>query len=187
VHVAEQYFVAEDGGILRDYFCESVFKTVMEIAKPLLDNPKSEKLRMESFWAGNIALSRFLMKGIHSSGDWSTHTIEHQFSAINDMPHGAGLAIVFPAWLEVVSAKKPNKVTSFFKNVFNISSISEGIKQLRIFFESLNVPTYLSDDSIKEDDISKIVENSIRNKTLGNYVKLNKDDVKNIIKICLRL
>ncbi len=187
VHVAEQYFVNEDGGVLRDYFCESVFKTVIKIAKPLLNNPKSEELRMESFWAGNIALSRFLMKGIKSSGDWATHSIEHQFSAINDMPHGAGLAIVFPAWLEIVAQKEPEKVLKFSKNIFNVDSVQDGIIKLRSFFESLNVPTYLLNDSIKSDDIKKIVDNSVRNEYLGDYVKLSKSDIESIVKISLKL
>ena len=185
VHVAEQYFVNEDGGVLRDYFCESVFKTVLDIAEPLLENLQSEDLRMESFRAGNIALSRFLMKGIKSSGDWATHSIEHQFSAINDMPHGAGLAVVFPAWLEIVAQKQPEKVLKFFKNVFNTDNITDGIKKLRNFFESLNVPTYLTDGSIKKENIKKIVENSVRNDFLGNYARLTRSDVEKIVKISL--
>jgi len=186
-HVSEQYFVDEEGGVLRDYFCESVFKTILDISLPLLENLGSQSLRMESFWAGNIGLSRFLMKGINSGGDWATHSIEHQFSAINDMPHGAGLAVILPAWLEVVSKKKPEKVLKFINNIFNKNNIDEGIKALRSFFESLGVPTYITDASITQKDIERIVDNSVRNEYLGNYVKLSKEDVESIVKISLKI
>ena len=147
VHVAEQYFSLEDGGVLRDRFCEAVFLTTIDISLKLIDNLQDEELRMESLWAGNIALSRFLMKGLSSSGDWATHAIEHQISAINDIAHGAGLAIVFPAWLEVVGRKKPEKILKYGKTLFKKDSLKDIVKATRDFFESLGVKTYIDDNS----------------------------------------
>ncbi len=184
LHICEQYF-HNDYTPIQDGISEGLLRAIIEIGKKLLESPNDKNLRGASLWAGNIALSGFLAKGT-SDGDWSSHSIEHEISAINDIAHGAGLAIIFPAWLEFVSKKNPTKVEKFGKYVFQTESIKTTIEAVRDFFESISVSTYITDNSIKISDFNKIATQATKFGDIGSYVKLNCDDIKEILKIAIK-
>ncbi|MBN2693452.1 iron-containing alcohol dehydrogenase [bacterium] len=184
LHICEQYFHNEYTPI-QDGISEGLLRGVIEIGKGLLQSPNDKNLRAASLWAGNIALSGFLAKGVNG-GDWSSHSIEHEISAINDIAHGAGLAVIFPAWLEYVSKKNPKKIEQFGKYVFEMDSIESTIKAVRDFFESLSVSTFITDNSIKISDFDKIATQATKFGDIGGYVKLKKDDIKEILKIAIK-
>lgn len=186
LHTTETYFVNDEFINLQEKFAEGLLKAVIEIGPKLVNDLTNEKLRKQSFWCGNVALSGFLSKGT-SGGDWVCHAIEHEFSAINDMAHGAGLAIVFPAWLTVVGKHNPKKVLRYSKEIFNVDTIEEGVAKTREFFESLGVETYLTDNSIKKEQFDHIINKLFAfSGVVGNYVKLTKEDIRDILNIAIK-
>ena len=120
--------------------------------------------------------------------DWNCHSIEHILSGIYDIPHGAGLAILFPSWMKYVYKNAPEKFKRYAINIWDISPIGktdeeialDGINKTKDYFSKIGAPISLSDVGIPEEDIEKIVEMyNIKGK--GSYMKLNKDDVRNIL------
>ena len=97
-HVFEQYFHVTPNTPLQDRMCDSVLRTVMETAPKLLEDLHSYPHRETILYCGTIALNKMLSMG--TPGDWATHNIEHAVSAVYDIPHGGGLAILFPHWMK---------------------------------------------------------------------------------------
>ncbi|MGL4819791.1 MAG: iron-containing alcohol dehydrogenase, partial [Bacilli bacterium] len=118
-HALEQYFHAGGHTPLTDRMTEGLLQTVMEAAPIVLDNPNDADARETLLYAGTLALNGTLAPGI-GGGDWSTHRLEHAVSALYDIPHAGGLAILFPAWLRFVSQKRPERVAELGWRVFGI-------------------------------------------------------------------
>ena len=97
-HVFEHYFHLEENTLLQDRMCESLLLTVIETAPKLLDDLENYDYRESILYCGTMALNGMLSMGY--SGDWATHDIEHAVSAVYDIPHGGGLAILFPNWMK---------------------------------------------------------------------------------------
>lgn len=116
--------------------------------------------------------------------------IEHAVSAVHDIPHGGGLAILFPNWMEFVASKRPEKVAQLGIRVFGIDAkakndsdvAAETIQKLREFWTSLGAPEKLSDYGIDDTEIGTMLERAMVAETLGSYVPLNKNDVETILR-----
>ena len=102
-HVMERYFTSVKNVELTDRLCEATLKTVINNAPILMKEPKNYDARAEIMWAGSIAHNDLL--GTGRQGDFMSHMIEHELSGIYDIAHGAGLSIVFPAWMKYVYKK----------------------------------------------------------------------------------
>lgn len=119
--------------------------------------------------------------------------IEHELSAFNDVAHGAGLAIIFPAWMKYVYKHDVMRFVQYANRVWNVEqefhnvekTALEGILKLESFYKSIGLPTRLSEISINESHFNKIAENCRRfdGDTVGNFIKLKKEDIINILKI----
>ena len=128
-----------------------------------------------------------------SGGDWSNHAIEHSLSAIYDIAHGSGLAIIFPAWMRYVYKEDISKFARFASKVFGIDISDEekaalaGIKHLKDWYKSLGLPVALSDANIPAEGIEKVVEKVKPSfgRPLGRLKKLNKEDVIEILRSCV--
>ena len=137
--------------------------------------------------------STFALNGVLSMGvktDWATHMIEHAVSAVYDIPHGGGLAILFPSWMSFVSEQKPEKVAQLGKNVFDLDATGktdaelakETIAALQEFWTSIGAPTKLADFDIDDAQLDLMAERSMVAEKIGSYVPLSKEDVKEILK-----
>lgn len=187
-HVMERYFTNEKNVEFTDRLCEATMKTIIKQVKIVLLDPTNYSARAELMWAGTIAHNGLL--GTGRLEDWASHGIEHELSGIYDIAHGAGLAIIFPAWMQYVYKHDINRFVQFAHNVFNIdidfSNLEmvalEGIKKLKAFFKEIGLPTSLKevniDDSRFEEMATKATE-----RPLGNFVRLEKEDVINILRI----
>lgn len=96
-HVFEQYFHHVTNTPVQDSFCETILRTVIETAPRLLEDLQNLEERATILYSGTMALNGVLRMGI--LGDWATHNMEHAVSAVHDIPHGGGLAILFPNWM----------------------------------------------------------------------------------------
>lgn len=185
-HVMERYFTLEPNVELTDRLCEGTLKTVINNVPKVLENPENYDARAEIMWAGTIAHNDLLTTG--RIADWASHAIEHELSAINDVAHGAGLAIIFPAWMKCVYKKDVQRFAQFAVRVWNVEqsfddeeqTALEGIKRTKEFFKSIGMPVSLKEIGITKKDFKGISEKCIN---AGNFVKLKEDDVMNILKI----
>lgn len=190
-HVFEQYFHNVDNTPLQDRMCESVLRTVMEAAPKLLDDLENYELRETILYCGTIALNGMLSMGYR--GDWATHNIEHAVSAVYDIPHAGGLAIIFPNWMKHNLHVNPKRFKQLAVNVFDVNPEGktdeevalEGIERLREFWTNLGAPSRLSDYNIDDSNLELMAEKAAINGPFGNFNKLEKEDVLAILRASL--
>ena len=193
VHVMERYFTLTPNVELTDRLCEAVMKTMINNAPVVLADPKNYAARSEIMWAGSVAHNNSLNTG--RVGDWASHMIEHELSAINDIAHGAGLAILVPNWMTYVCRKDVQRFVQFAVRVFNVeqdfhdpeATARKGIAALRAFFTSIGMPATLSEVGIGEDKFQGIAEKTKKfdaaKGTVGNFLPLANKDIVEILKL----
>lgn len=191
-HLMERYFVNEELVDLTDRLIEGAMQNIMKFAPLAIKNPENYDIRAEVMWVGTVAHNNLLDTG--RGGDWASHGIEHELSGIYDIAHGAGLAIVFPAWLKYVKTVNPFKLVQFGKRVFGITdksddeTIDTAIERLEEFFHSINLPTKLSDINIDNTHFDEMAEKAVgknTDTTIGSYVKLDFNAVREIYQLSL--
>ncbi|WHX87362.1 iron-containing alcohol dehydrogenase [Bacillus paralicheniformis] len=193
-HVFEQYFHNVKNTPLQDRMCFSVLQTVIETAPKLLEDLQNYEHRETILYAGTIALNGTLQMGYF--GDWASHTMEHAVSAVYDIPHAGGLAILFPNWMRYTSDTNVSRFKALMLNMFDIDTEGktdkdialEGIDKLSAFWTSLGAPSRLADYGIGEeklDLIADIAAKEIEHGGFANFQKLNKDDVLAILRASL--
>jgi len=188
-HVLERYFTNEKHVELTDRLSEAVLKTVISNTPKALDFPEDYNARAEIMISSTIAHNNLLDMGRET--DWASHGIEHELSGIYDITHGAGLAIIFPAWMKYVYKTNMDRFVQYAVRVWNVdmnfndpeSVILEGIKRTEEFFTSIDMPTRLSQADIDGEKFEEMAAKATENGTLGNFVKLTKEDIVNIYKL----
>lgn len=192
-HIMERYFTDTRNVELTDRLCEATFKTIVRNIPLALRKPDDYNSRAEIMWAGTVAHNNLLNTG--RLGDWGSHDIEHEISAIYDIAHGAGLAIVFPAWMKYVYKRNINRFAQYAQRIWNIDDnlfdledvALRGIAALENYFNSIGLPTRLSHVNIDETHLEEMADKCTASdtKTVGAVMKLNKNDVLNILKLAL--
>lgn len=189
-HVLELYFDGTQNVQILDELSEGIVRTVMDSTNILMKNPTDYDARANLVWSATLALNGINGTG-RSGGDWSSHAIEHSLSALYDIAHGSGLAIVMPAWMKYVHREDVKKFARFANRVFGIDesdrekAATMGIERLKDWYKSIGLPVSLSDVNISAEDIDKIVENAAARAPFGKLKKLQRSDVKEILKLCL--
>lgn len=190
-HVMERYFTNTEGVGLIDRLCESVMRTVAANAPKVIEEPENYDARAQLMWGSTLAHNDLL--GTGREEDWASHRIEHELSGIYDIAHGAGLAIIFPAWMKYVYQHDVPRFAQFADRVWgvetNYSSLEEtalkGIARTESFFSKLGLPTHLSDVDIDDSRVEEMAEKRTKDGPVGNFVELDKDDVLEIYKMAL--
>lgn len=190
-HVFETYFHPETHAPLQDRFCESLLSTVIETAPKLLEDLEDYEHRATILYAGNLALNGSL--GVGYSGDWATHNIEHAVSAVYDIPHAGGLAILFPNWMKHVLHENVARFKQVAVRVFHVDpegktdeeAALEGIERLRSFWSSLGAPTNLSDYGIDDSQLEVMADKAMSRGEFGRFKVLNREDVLAILRASL--
>lgn len=190
-HIMERYFSPSVEVETTDRIAEGVLMAIIEEAPKVMARPDDYQARANIMWAGTLAHN-----GICGTGrieDWSSHAIEHEISALYDVTHGAGLAVIFPAWMKYASRTKPGKIAAFARRVFavdiadDLEAASEGIERLKRFFRSLGLPVTFGELGIDNPDIETMVRKLHENKgrTFGGYIKLSAEDTAEIYRLAL--
>lgn len=189
-HLMERYFTNTLNVELMDRLIEGTLKTVINNAPLVLEKSGYYDAWAEMMWAGTVAHNNLLNTG--RTGDWASHDIEHEISAIYDVAHGAGLSVVFPAWMKYVCQHDLKRFAQYAARVWNVDysywsperTALEGIYRLENFYRSLGLPVTLSEMKITDDRLMEMAEKSTTGGYLpGNFVKLGKMDVFNILKL----
>lgn len=190
-HVFEQYFHDATNTPITDEMCEGVLRTVIKVAPKLINDLENYQLRESILLAGTIALNGFLSMG--SRGDWATHNIEHAVSAIYDIPHGGGLAILFPNWMRFNVKVNPERFAQLATRVFYVNQEEktteevalEGINRLSEFWTSIGAPNRLADYDIDNSHFNELVDKTLFNGPFGKFNQLQAEDVRKILEMSL--
>jgi alcohol dehydrogenase YqhD (iron-dependent ADH family) len=190
-HVFETYFHPDTNTLLQDEFCEGLLRTVIETAPKLINDLESYDHRETILLAGTMALNGVLSMGVR--GDWATHNIEHAVSAVYDIPHGGGLAILFPHWMKYNMHHDLARFKRLAVKVFNVDPTGksdeqvaeEGIAALRTFWDTIGAPSRLADYDIDDSKLELMADKAVRFGSFGNFAKLEKEDVMEIYRRAL--
>lgn len=190
-HVLEHYFHTDGNTPVQDGFCETLLRTVIETAPKLIEDLNNYELRETIMYCGTMALNGMVSMGF--AGDWATHNIEHAVSAVYDIPHGGGLAILFPQWMKYNIDTNPARFRKLAVNVFGVDPAGkndkeiglEGIEALRSFWDSIGAPKTLADYDIDDSEIGSMADKAVRFGPFGNFRKLDREDVVEIYKMAL--
>lgn len=190
-HVMERYFTREPGVELTDRLCEATLKTIIHNVSKALANPSDYAARAEIMWSGAIAHNGILDTG--RGGDWASHIIEHEVSGIYDIAHGAGLAILYPAWMKFVYRDYLEKFVQYAVRVWNVDedfdnperTAEEGIKRLEGFFKSIGLPTRLKDCDIGDDRLEEMADKYGLVKPRGDIRPIYRDEALEILRLAL--
>ena len=191
-HIMERYFSNTPDVELTDRISEGVLKAIIEEAPKAMKNPQDYGARANLMWAGMVAHNDIC--GVGREEDWSSHALEHEVSAVYGVAHGAGLSVIFPAWLTWMTTHNLPKLVQFAVRVWDVPAEGnpeavalEGIRRLRRFFSSLELPITFGELGIAVPDIDLLVSSVHRNKgeLLGNYVKLTRQDTAEIYRLAL--
>ena len=190
-HILERYFTNSKHVDLTDRLCEAALRTLINYAPRVMENPTDYEARAEVMWTGAIAHNNIL--GTGRNADWGSHNIEHEISGIYDVAHGAGLAVVFPAWMKYVHKDDISRFVQFAVRVWDVDYAFgdqkrialEGIERLKRFFAGLGLPVSLKEMNISDDRLDEMAEKATKNGPLGNFKKLNQADVLSVLKLAL--
>ncbi|MFP4286717.1 MAG: iron-containing alcohol dehydrogenase [Candidatus Izemoplasmataceae bacterium] len=190
-HIFERYLTQTKDVILTDRLSEATLISIIEAANKIVENPNDYEARATICWAGTIAHNGIL--GVGRNEDWITHGLEHQLSALYDMTHGAGLAIMFPAYmlynLDVDVERFYRLATEVFKvapNHYAKREVAvEGINRLKAFYQSIGMPVSLKETDAKKEDLDKLI-NLVKinmGEKFGNFTALTLDDARKIYEL----
>lgn len=191
-HLMERYFTNVNDADFTDRMLEGAMRSILYNAPQAMERPDDYNVRAEINFCGAIAHNGLLNSG--RIGEWGSHLIEHELSAIYDVAHGAGLAVVFPAWMKYCYKYNIDIFTQFAVRVMDVdlafnkrdAIILEAVRRLERFFKSIGMPTRLSELNI---DGSRLREMADKTATYGGHIgnlhPLTPDDVYEILKLAL--
>ena len=186
-HIMERYFTNTQEVEIGDRLCEGTLMAIINEAPKVMRNPEDYGARANLMWAGMIAHNGTC--GVGCEEDWASHFLEHEISAIYGVTHGAGLSVIFPAWMTWMVEHNVGKIAQYAVRVWGVPESEdkkavalEGIGKLKAFFSSLGLPVTFKELGVENPDIDRLADSLHRNKgeLVGNYVKLAKQDSKEI-------
>lgn len=186
-HIMERYFTNTADTEVTDRLCEGTLKAIIKEALTVIKEPENYGARANIMWAGTIAHNGIC--GVGCEEDWASHFMEHEVSALYDVTHGAGLAVIFPAWLTYMADHNVRKVVQFANRVWDVPASEdkkamalEGVARMKAFLHEIGMPTTFRELGIENPDISALVCRLHENKGefVGNYVKLDRQATRQI-------
>lgn len=185
-HVFEQYFSPTPGTFIQDRLAEAMLKTCIHYAPIAIAEPNNYEARANLMWTGCLALNGLLSAGKRT--DWATHDIEHELSALYDITHGLGLAILTPYWmLHVLDEQTAVRLAEYARQVWGISENDEitavraGIKKTAAFFRSLGLAGSLKEIGVENKSLQEMAEKAASSRGLGAFKTLHYQDVLEIL------
>ena len=191
VHIMERYFSPTEQVEVTDRLCEGLLKAIIEEAPKVIAEPENYDARANIMWSGTLAHNGIC--GCGRQEDWASHFIEHELSALYNVTHGGGLAVITPAWMTYVAEIKAAKVAQFARRVFDVTesdemkAATEGISRLRDFFRSIGLPVTMKELGIENPDIELLVKKLHENKgpKIGGYIQLDSTATEAIFKLAI--
>lgn len=192
-HVFERYFTNTKEVEITDRLCEAILLTMIKEVPRVIADPDNYEARANIMWAGMVAHNNLV--GVGREQDWSSHNLEHELSALYDVAHGAGLAVIFPAWMTYAMKQDVNRFAQIAVRVWGVNmnfanpeeTAKEGINRLKQFLSSIGMPISFKELNAREEDIPSMVEKLglTEGRTMGSFVKLSAKDAEAIYRLAL--
>lgn len=194
-HLFERYFTNTKDVEVTDRVIEGLLMTMIHEAPKVIENPNDYEARANIMWAGMLAHNNCC--GVGRDQDWSSHDLEHELSALYDCAHGAGLAVVFPAWMEYTMHHDVMRFAQVASRVWGCAmdyqhpeiTAKAGIGAFRAFLKSIGMPQTLAELGGKEEDIPYLAHTAAygngNSGTMGGFVVLKEEDMANIYRLML--
>lgn len=191
-HIFERYFTPTTDVEITDRVAEGVLMAIMNEAPKVMADPHDYQARANIMWSGTLAHN-----GICGTGrveDWVSHFMEHEISAMyTHVAHGAGLAVVIPAWMTFMADRRPAKVAQLGQRVLGVNEPDDrkaallAVELLKAFFRSLGLPVTFAQLGIPKPDIKALVAKLHQNKgrEIGGYYRLTVADTEQIYTLAL--
>ncbi len=192
-HVFERYFTNTAEVEITDRLCEAVLLTMIKETPRVIAQPDNYDARANIMWAGTVAHNDIV--GVGRSQDWNSHGIEHELSGLYDCAHGAGLAVIMPAWMEFVMNHNVMRFAQMAVRIWGCqmnfeapeATAKEGIIRFRRFLHDIGLPINLAELGAKEEDVPLLVENQgIGDGKTWGFVQLSSEDIAEIYRIAAR-
>ena len=187
-HVVERYFTPTPRVTITDELCEAVMRAVVAESAAVMENPEDYEARANVMWAGTVAHNNVC--GVGRAQEWSSHGIEHELSALYDCAHGAGLAVVMPAWMEYVMDADVARFARFAERVWDVRGLEpaaaakEGLRRYRAWLKSIGMPLTFDELGARREDIPTLAANlGLKGNTLGLFRPLTEADVREILRL----
>lgn len=191
-HIMEVYFNMDQDLYMLDCFMEGMMKTIIKYAPIAMAEPNNYEARANLMWTSSWAINGFINGGKQQA--WSCHPMEHELSAIYDITHGLGLAILTPRWLEYcLDETTVSKYVQFGVNVFGIDASLDPMviakmsieKVSQFFFETLGLDDYFTKVGIEAKNFPIMAKKACGNAVLSGFKPLNQNDIEKIFEMCL--
>ena len=192
-HIMERYFSPTPDGEVTDRLSEGLLRAIVGEGRRVMARPDDYGARANLMWAGTLAHNGLC--GTGRAEDWYSHFLEHEVSALYGVPHGAGLAVVMPAWLTWVSRRQPGKVAQFAERVWDVAPLSDpvatalqGVACLRRYWHELGLPLTLKELGMTQPDVETLTTklHRLKGPEVGSYVHLAAEDTRQILALMQR-
>ena len=190
-HIFERYFSLTADTEVTDRVSEGVLMAIITEAPKVMANPTDYEARANIMWCGTLAHN-----GVCGTGrreDWVSHFMEHEISAVYGVTHGAGLAVMFPAWMTFMAEHRPARGAQLARRVFGVNepddrlAALEGVARLKEFFRSLGLPVTFAELGVESPDIELLVKKLCENKgqKFGGYYEITPEVAEKIYRLAL--
>ncbi len=194
MHTLERYFSLNGDNPLTDALAEGLLRTVVEEGKRAIRDPKDYEARAALMWAGS--LSHNGLTGCGKTFLMRCHQLEHELSGAYDrVAHGAGLAVIFPAWAKYIYRYNVSRFAQYAVNVWGLPmnfehperTALEGIQATEAYFQSIGMPIRLSELDVDDAKFGEMAEKCtfFGKRTLPDYIELGKKEMLDIYRLCL--
>ncbi|MBQ5911283.1 MAG: iron-containing alcohol dehydrogenase [Clostridia bacterium] len=189
-HTMERYFYPVDDTPLTDRIAEGLLKSVVEAGRIVMTEPHNYDARATIMWASSLSHNN--LTGCGRENALAVHQLEHALSGMFDhIAHGAGLAVLFPAWCRYVCGKNIKRFAQFARGVFDVKEENDeiaailGIEALENFFKEIGMPQRLREFGIenKAEELAELCTMK-RTRTIKSYVEIDADVAKDIFNCC---
>ncbi len=189
-HIMERYFTNTEHVDLTDRMCEATMRCIIDNTPLVLENPDNYDYRAEIMLCGTLAHNNSL--GIGRVQDWFSHGLEHQLSAIYDVPHGEGLAIIFPAWIKYCSIVNLPRFVRYAEKVWGITEgtaeekVDAAVAALKAWYVKIGLKTRLSEyDFFDPENIPVMARGVIAEGGWGGIKEFTVEDAESILQLAL--
>ena len=182
-HSIEGYFTASVQPDIINLYIESNIKTVMKTTKILLADPDNYDARAEFAWAATMALNGLTYVGTHGYS-YPNHMLEHAMSAVVNCAHGAGLAVIMPAWMKWYKNQNLDAFERFAREIFGVNSADEGIAAFKAWLSKIGAPVSLKAVGIEGETLDEVINLAYDYATNWRKDKLyTKENIKEIFEL----
>lgn len=198
-HICERWFSGVGPVPVTDNIASGLIRALIDAAGRVLENPEDYDARADIMWAGMLAHNDIAGCGrslapTGRAGGWESHGLEHEMSAFDtSITHGAGLAVIMPAWMRYVWREDPSRFLQFALDVFDIEpidgsdeavedAVTAAIDELQAFFVDMGMPKTMTELGLREEDVDAIVETlrATKGDVFGAFKKITMEDAKAI-------